>query len=138
MAGEVDVHVSTVPPAQQSHSEAQEHSGGRSDTPSPLVAVSTMVPTHTTPVCGPPMILSVPLRPTVTTGICLERHVVPSACMEAFMQHYQAAGFSKEVSRLAAAPRRPSSNRMYDNRWLHFANWATGKDLIHLVRQLLR
>ena len=28
------------------------------------------------------------------------------------MQHYQAAEFSKEVSRLAAAPRRPSTNRM--------------------------
>ena len=33
----------------------------------------------------------------------------------------------EEVSKLAAAPRRPSTNRMYDNRWLHFANWATGK-----------
>ena len=48
------------------------------------------------------------------------------------MQHYQAARFSKEVSRLAAAPRRPSTNKMYDDsldRWLHFAtcNWATGQ-----------
>ena len=42
------------------------------------------------------------------------------------MQHYQAAGFSKEIFRLATAPRRPSTNRMYDNRWLRFANWATG------------
>ena len=32
------------------------------------------------------------------------------------MQHYQAAGFSKEVSKLAAAPRRPSTNRMYDDK----------------------
>ena len=47
--------------------------------------------------------------------------------MEALMQHYQAAGFSKEVSRLGAAPRRPSTNRMYNNTWLPFANWATGK-----------
>ena len=47
--------------------------------------------------------------------------------MEALMQHYQAAGFSKEVSKLAAAPRRPSTNRMYDDRWLRLANWATGK-----------
>ena len=39
------------------------------------------------------------------------------------MQHYQTAGFPKEVSRLTAAPRRPSTNRMYDDRWLH---WATG------------
>ena len=45
--------------------------------------------------------------------------------MEAVMQHYQAAGFLKEVSRLAAAPSRPYTNRMYVDRWLHFANWAT-------------
>ena len=37
--------------------------------------------------------------------------------------------FSREVSKLAAAPRRPSTNRMYDNRWLRFAYWATGKGL---------
>ena len=43
------------------------------------------------------------------------------------MQHYQAAGFSKEVSKLTAAPRRPSTNRMYNDSWLHFANWATGR-----------
>ena len=54
--------------------------------------------------------------------------------MEALMQHYQAAGFSKEVSKLAAAPRRPSSNRMYDDRWL---TGTQGKDLIHLVPQLV-
>ena len=44
------------------------------------------------------------------------------------MQHYQEAGFStREVSKLTAAPRRPSTNRMYDGRWLGFAIWATGK-----------
>ena len=32
-----------------------------------------------------------------------QRQVIPSAHMESLMQHYQAAGFSKEVSRLAAA-----------------------------------
>ena len=58
--------------------------------------------------------------------------VVPSACMEALMQHYQAARFSEEVSRLAAAPRRPSTNRMYDYRWLHFAHWG-GIDGIDLL-----
>ena len=41
LAGEVDVHVSTVPPAQQCHSEAQDHSDGRCDTHHPLVAVTT-------------------------------------------------------------------------------------------------
>ena len=43
------------------------------------------------------------------------------------MRHYKAAGFSEEVSRLAAAPRRPSTNRMYDDRWLRFTHWAAGQ-----------
>ena len=43
------------------------------------------------------------------------------------MQHYQAAGFLKEVSKLTAAPRKPSTNKMYDDRWLRFTNWATRK-----------
>ena len=49
------------------------------------------------------------------------------------MRHYKAAGFADEVSRLAAAPRRPSTNRIYDDRWLRFARWAAGQgfDLLH-------
>ena len=49
--------------------------------------------------------------------------------MDAFMQYYQAAGFSREVSKLATTPtcRRPSTNRMYDDRWLLFTNWVTGR-----------
>ena len=43
------------------------------------------------------------------------------------MRHYKAAGFSDEVSRLAAAPKRPSTNRMYDDQWLRFAPWAAGQ-----------
>ena len=43
------------------------------------------------------------------------------------MRHYKAAGFLDEVSRLAAAPRRPSTNRMYDDRWPRFARWAAGQ-----------
>ena len=129
LAGTIDVHISTVSPAQQSHSEAQDHPGGQSDTNSPLVAISTVVSTPTTSVRGLPSILSVMPRPTVTRGICLERQVIPSACMEALLHHYQAAGFSKEVSRLTAAPRRPSTNKMYDDRWLHFAYWGTGQGI---------
>ena len=49
--------------------------------------------------------------------------------MEALVHHYQAAGFSKEVSRLATAPRRPSTNKMYDDRWLRFTHWATGQGI---------
>ena len=43
------------------------------------------------------------------------------------MRHYKAAGFSDEVSRLAAAPRRPSTNLMYDDRWQRFTRWAAGQ-----------
>ena len=102
LAGDVSVHVSTVSPAQQSHSEAQEHPDGRGDTHRPLVAVTTVVSTPATIECGSPaMILSVPPRPFVTTGLYLKRQVVPSARMEALMQHYKAAGFSREVSKFA-------------------------------------
>ena len=107
LAGEV--HVSTVSPA-------QDHPDGRSNTNRPLVGVTTVVSTPATTEFGLSMILSVPQRPVVTTGLYLERQVVPSARMEALMQNYQAAGFSKEVSMLAAAIREPSTNRMYDDR----------------------
>ena len=80
-----DVHVSTISPAQQSDSEAQDHPGGRGDTHSPLVAVTTVVLTFTMSVCGPPMPLSVPPRPGHNRAI-FERQVVPSARMEALMQ----------------------------------------------------
>ena len=116
----------TIFPAQQSHSEAQDYPRGQSDTNIPLEAVTTVVSTFTTSVCEPPMILSIPPRSAVTTGLYLVRQVIPSARMETLMQHYQAAGYSRG-SKLAAAPRRPSTNRMYDDRWLSFANWATGK-----------
>ena len=46
---------------------------------------------------------------------------------EALVGHYKAAGFSDKVSRLAAAPRRPSTNRMYDDQCLHLARWAAGQ-----------
>ena len=39
------------------------------------------------------------------------------------MRYYQTAGFPAEVSRLAAVPMRPSTNRMFDDRC--FAHWAT-------------
>ena len=137
LAGEVNVHVSTVSPAQQSHSEAQDHPDGRGDTHCPLVAVTTVVSTPATIECGSPAtILSVPQRPFVTTGLYLKRQVIPSARMEALMQHYKAAGFSREVSKFVAAPtcRRPSTNRMYDDRWLRFTTWATGRGFDQTIK----
>ena len=131
LAGEVDVHVSTFSPAQQGHAEITVHSSGRGDPRSPLVAISTVVPTLTTSLCGTPVDFPIPSRSSVPAGpeVPIRRKVIPSARMEALMRHYKAAGFSDEVSRLAAAPRRPSTNRMYDDRWCRFTRWAAGQGI---------
>ena len=88
-----------------------------------------MVSIPTSSLCGTHPVLSPPSRSSVPAGseVCLRRRVVPSARMEALMRHYKPAGFSHEVSRLAAAPRRPSTNHMYDDRWLRFARLAAGQ-----------
>ena len=129
LAGEVNVHVSCIQSAQQSHSEAPVHPGGRSNSHSPLVAETVVVSTPTSSLCGSPPVLSLPSRSSVPAGseVCLGQKVIPSARMEAFMRHYKAAGFSDEVSRLATDHGRPSTNRTYDDRWLHFARWAVGQ-----------
>ena len=129
LAGEANVHVSSIQSAQQSHSEAPVHPGGRSNSRSPLVAETVVVfQTYFVFVWITP-VLSLPSRSSVPAGseVCLGRKVVPPACMEALVRHYKAAGFSDEVSRLAAAPKRPSTNRMYDDRWLRFTPWAAGQ-----------
>ena len=129
LAGEVNIHVSPIPLAQQGLAETTVHSGGRGDPCSPLVAVSVVVSTPTTSLCGTPSGSPLPSGSSVPAGpeVHLRRKVVPSARMEALMRHYKAAGFSDEVSRLAAAPRRPSTNRMYDDRWRRFTRWAAGQ-----------
>ena len=103
--------------------------GGRSISRSPLVAETVVVSTPTSSLCGSLPVLSLPSRSSVParSEVCLGRKVVPSARMEALMRHYKAAGFSDEVSRLTAAPRRPSTKRMYDDWWLRFARWAAGQ-----------
>ena len=141
LAGEVDVGYMFPPfsPAQQSHSEAQDHPDGRGDTHHPLVAVTTVVSTPATTECGSPTILSVPQRPVVITGLYLKWQVIPSARMEALMQHYQAAGFSRKVSKLAAAPtcRRPTIECTTTGGYASLTG-PQGEDLIHLVAQLLK
>jgi hypothetical protein len=44
--------------------------------------------------------------------------------MEVVAQHLQNTGFSAEVASIAAAPRRSSTNRLYDSRWRIFTTWA--------------
>ena len=132
LAGEVNVHVSTVSPAQQSHSDTQDHPDGRGDTHHPWWPSHPWFP-HLLRLS---VDLSVLQRPFVTTGLYLKRKVIPSTRMEALMQHYQAAGFSREVSKFAAAPtcRRPSTNRMYHDRWLRFTTWATGRGFDQTIK----
>ena len=134
LAGEVNVHVSTFSPAQQGRAEITVHSSGRGDPCSPLVAVSTVVPTPTTSLCGTPVVSPIPSRSSVSAGpeVHLGRKVIPSARMEALMRHYKAAGFSDEVSRLAAAPRRPSTNRMYSAQFSR--SHATKKSRLQQIR----
>ena len=87
------------------------------------MAVSVVVSTSTTSLCGTPSSSPLPSGSSVPAGpeVHLRRKVVPSARMEALMRYYKAAGFSDEVSRLAAAPRRPSTKCM------RFAQWAAGQ-----------
>ena len=110
-------------PCSASHAETAVHSGGGGDSCSPLVAVSVVVSTSTTSLCGTPSSSPLPSGSSVPAGpeVHLRRKVVPSARMEALMRYYKAAGFSDKVSRLAAAPRRPSTNLM------GFARWAAGQ-----------
>ena len=84
--------VSIVSPTQQSHSTTKDHPRGQGNSNSPLVAISTVVSTSTTSVCGPPSHYSVPEVPTVTTRVFLRWEVVPSARLKALMQHYYTAG----------------------------------------------
>ena len=107
LSGEVNVHVSPIPPVQQSHAVTSIHYVSVWNTSSSPFQSGSSVPAG--------------------SEVHLRRKVVQSARMEALMRHYKAAGFSDEVSRLAAAPRRPSTNRMYDDRWSHFARWAAGQ-----------
>ena len=109
--GTVDVHVYAISLAEQSNSETTS-SGWRDHSVPPLVAVPTMVSTLNSTVCGSPSHFTIASRSVASTRI----HLRPSARMEALMQHFQAAEFSEAVFRLAAAPRRSSTNR--------FTHWA--------------
>ena len=87
LAGEVNVRVSPIPPAQQSHAEASVDSGGGGNSRSPLVAVSVLVPTSTMSLCGTPSSSPLPSGSSVPAGpeVHLRWKVVPSARMEALM-----------------------------------------------------
>ena len=57
----------------------------------------------------------------VSSGKSYHLHAWRLSCCTTKQQDFQ------ERSQLATAPRRPSTNRNYDDRWLLFVNWATGQ-----------
>ena len=75
-----------------------------------MVAMSAVVSAPDPTVCGSTSFSPVSSRPAASTRLHLGRDVVPSVRMKALMQHFQAAGFSEEVSRLMAAPRGSPDN----------------------------
>ena len=140
LAGEVNVHVSPIPPAQQGHAETTVHSGGGGDPRSPLVAVSVVVSTSTTSLCGTPPGFPLPSGSSVPAGpeVHLGRKVVPSACMEALMRHYKAAGFQTRSlgSRQLLGGPQPIACTMTDG--AASPDGLLDKVLIHLTPQPLR
>ena len=122
LAGEVNVHVSPIPPAQQSHSEAPVH-------PGEVFLVAPWWPKQSwfstlTSLCGSPL-CALPTVKIFCPSRIRSMSQTESRTICTHGGHYKAAGFSDEVSRLA--PKRPSTNRMYDDRWLRFAPWAAGQ-----------
>ena len=138
LVGEINVHVCAIFSAQQSHSEITCHPrSSLRNTDCSLYwwpsqpwfpDLLRLCVDHPMNLCRRSL-CSFHIAETVSAGseIHLGWKVVPSARMEALMQHYKATGFSDEVSRLVTAPRRPSTNCMYDDWWLHFTHWAARK-----------
>ena len=104
----------------------------------PLVAISTMVSTLDTTVCGSSSNSTIPQRSVVLTMVHLWREVIPSACMEALMQHFQAAGFSEAVSRLAQHLGEPQQITWTTTDGFASLTGLQNKKMICLVPQLLR
>ena len=79
LTGEINVHVSAIFSAQQGHP------GSRSNTDSSFVAVTAVVSTPTSTLCGSTTVLSIPPRSTVSaeSGIHLGLKVIPFARIEA-------------------------------------------------------
>ena len=129
LAGEVDVHVLTLSPAQQSHSEAQDHPGGEVILIARLVASQPWFPHLLHLYVDHPLLFhSYTPGPTITTGICLGRQVIPSAHMDAPRSTSKQHSFqmrSLDSPQLLKGP----IQTMYDDRWLCFTHWAAGQGI---------
>ena len=85
------------------------HPAGRSHSDSPLVAVSSVVSTSGSAMCRSAAVSALLSDHGDSARSSLGWEAAPSTCLEALMQHFQPEGL-EEVSRLAAAPRRLSTN----------------------------
>ena len=140
LAGKVNVHVSPIPPAQQSHAEVSIHSGGRGNSRSPLVAVSVVVSTSTTSLCGTPSsfpyrrdLLSQQDQKYISDGKSYHLHVWRLSCDTIKQQAFQTRSRS---SRQPVGGSQPIACTMIDG----FASLDGPQDkgLIHLIPQPLR
>jgi hypothetical protein len=121
----MDVYVSSISNTKYGNTETTNNSGGGNHNDSPTLTISNMVPTITENVCGTSITTSTTTRSTESTDKSIpQRQPIPSASMEIVAKHLQATGFSEEVASIAAAPRRASTNRLYDGRWRIISEWA--------------
>ena len=141
LAGEVNVHVSPIPPAQQSHAETAVHSGGGGDSCSPLVAVSVVVSTSTTSLCGTPSIvlpyrrdlLSQQDQKYISDGKSYHLHVWRLSWDTTKQQAFQTRSLG--LRQLLGGPQ-PIACTMIDG--VHSLDGLQDKGLIHLIPQPLR
>ena len=84
-----------------------------------------LISTESSLVSEPTTLSSLPSRPAVSTRSHLGQKVVPSAHMAALMHQFQATVFLEDVYSLTAAPRRPLTKQICNDRWLHFSEWDT-------------
>ena len=128
LAGEVSVHVSPIPSAQQSHSEAPVHPDGRGNSHSPLVAELVVVSTPTSSLCGTPSSLSLPSGSSVSVGKSYHLHAWRLSCDTIKQQVFQTQQLLEGPQPIAC---------------MTIAGFALldgpqGKGLIHLIPQQLK
>ena len=131
------VHVSSFPSAQQSHSEAPVHPGGRGSSHSPLVTESVVVSTPTSSLCGTPIghrdLLSQQDQKYVSDGKSYHLHAWRLSCDTIKQQAFQTRS---QGSRQPLGGPQPITCTTIGG----FASLdgLQGKGLIRLIPQLLR
>ena len=104
------MNVYTFPTSEPELSETEVDSDSRGDPHCPMVATTTVVSTSESVLCRLTMVSALSYGPSLTARSCHGRQKIPSARMEDLLQHLQTEGFSEEFSKLAAAPRRLTTN----------------------------